>query len=138
MSVRFDMETIRLITIFENITGAPVKDCIVTKDTIYFIIEEGKIGIAIGKNGNSVKNAEKMLDKNIKIFEFSKDLSKFVKKLIHQANMIKIREEDGEVTVEVRVDKNNKGFVIGRDGKNLKLFKEFLRRNYNVSDLVIK
>jgi len=137
MTRRFDTDTIRLITMFESVTGAPVKDCITSEDAIYFLIEEGKIGIAIGKNGNSIKNAERIIGKNIKVFEFSKDLNQFVKKMIPQASMIKIVNED-EMTVEIKVDKADRGLVIGRDGKNLKLFKEFLRRSHGVNNLVIK
>ena len=49
MRLTFDTDTIRLITLFENITHAPVKDCLVDKDanTIYFIVEEGNIVVAI-------------------------------------------------------------------------------------------
>ncbi len=138
MTVRFDTEAIRLITVFENITGAPVKDCITDDDMICFIIDEGKVGIAIGKNGNSVKNAERILNKSIKIFEYDKDLGKFVKKLIPQGNMIKIRNEGDKITIEVKVDRKDKALVIGRDGRNLKLLKNLLQRSHRVSDLVIR
>jgi N utilization substance protein A len=57
MPVTFDTETIRMITLFENITGAPVKDCLIEENTLYLVVDEGKVGIAIGKNGNSVKHA---------------------------------------------------------------------------------
>jgi N utilization substance protein A len=76
-----DTDTIRLITYFENITGTSVKDCIVYEKNIYFLIDEGKMSAAIGKNGSSVKYAEKALKKTIKLFEFSKDLNAFVKNM---------------------------------------------------------
>lgn len=138
--ITFDKETIRLITIFENLTNTIVKDCIFDRltNTVYYIVEEGKIGLAIGKNGSSVKNAEKILKKNIKIFEFSKDLKKFVKNLIPQANEIKIKKENGKTIVEIRIDKSSKAFVIGREKKNIKFYKEILRRNHGVSELIVK
>ncbi|MCS7105798.1 MAG: NusA-like transcription termination signal-binding factor [Candidatus Aenigmarchaeota archaeon] len=140
MSLTFNTETIRLITLFENLTGARVKDCIVDKETntVYFLIEEGMVGMAIGKNGNVVKNAEKLIGKNIKIFEFSKDLKTFVKKLIPQANEIRIKNENSCVTVEVKVDKKEKPLVIGRDEKNLKILKKLFERNHKVSNLVVR
>lgn len=137
MERTFDTDAIRLITVFENITGAPVKDCIVSDESIYFLIEEGKIGIAIGKNGNNIKHAEKMIGKSIKVFEFSSDISKFLKNMIPQANMIKITN-GSEVVVEIKVDKTDRGLVIGRDGRNLKLFKEFLQRSHGINNLVVK
>ncbi|MDI6798577.1 MAG: NusA-like transcription termination signal-binding factor [Candidatus Aenigmarchaeota archaeon] len=140
MSLVFDTEAIHLITLFENVTGAPVKDCVVdnTTNTVYFVIEEGKVGTAIGKNGNSVKNAERIIGKNIKLFEFSKDISGFIKKLIPQAVEIKIRNENGRITAEVKIEKKDKALVIGRDGRNIKILKELLHRNHQVNDLVVR
>lgn len=139
MTLTFNTESIRLITLFENLTGTVVKDCIIDdlNNTVYFVIEEGKIGMAIGKNGSSVKNVENLIKKNIKIFEFSKDLNSFIKKLIPQSADIKIKNE-GKVIVEIKVDKKDRAVVIGRDGKNLKLYKELLERNHGVEELVVR
>jgi len=138
MTVKFDTDTIRLITFFENFTGVSVRDCLVDNNCIYFIVEEGKIGIAIGKNGNSVKNIERMVKKNIKLYEFSKDLNIFIKKLIPQVNNIKIRNDNERTIVEIKVGKKDKALVIGRDGRNIKVFKELLQRSHNVNELLVR
>ena len=140
MKLTFDTDTIRMITLFENITHAPVKDCMIDKDsnTVYFLIEEGKIGVAIGKNGSSVKQAERAIGKTIKLFESSNDLVSSVKKMIPQATSIKVKNEDGKVTVEIRVEKKNRPIVIGRNGRNLKLYRELLKRNHKVDNLSVK
>jgi len=135
---RFDTEIIRLMTLFENVTGAPVKDCITDNNTVYFVIEEGKVGIAIGKNGNSVKHAEKIIGKTIKIFEFSNELFRFVKHLIPQAVEVKVVNENDKTIVEIKVEKKDRALVIGRDGKNLNLFKQLLQRTHGINDLVIR
>lgn len=139
MTVTFNTDSIRLITLFENLTGTVVKDCVVdaANNTVYFVIAEGKIGIAIGKGGGSVKNAERLIKKNIKIFEFSGDLNCFIKNLIPQASEIRIKNGE-KISVEVRVDKKDKAIVIGRDGKNLKVYKNLLNRSHGVNDLVIR
>ena len=51
MPVTLDIETIRLVTLFENMTGAGVKDCLVDAENriVYFVIDEGQAGKAIGK-----------------------------------------------------------------------------------------
>ncbi len=138
MTLVFDTETIRLMTLFENLTGVPVKDCIISNDIVYFVVEEGKVAIAIGRNGSRVRNVEKMIGKTVKLFEYSKDLSNFVKKLIPQANEIRIKNEEKKVTVEVKVDKKSKALVIGRNGKNIKIIKEILKRNHKVNDLIVR
>lgn len=140
MALTLDTETIRLITLFENITQAPVKDCLVDDctNTVYFIIEEGKLGVAIGKNGNSVRHAERVIGKTIKLLEFSSDIVSFVKKVIPQATAIKVRSEDGKTTIEVHVDKQSRPIVIGRDGRNLKIHKELFKRNHKIDNLIIR
>ncbi len=140
MIIKFDTETIRMITLFENLTNVRVKDCLIDNatNTVYFIVESGKIGIAIGKNGISAKRIEKVTGKNIKIYEYSENLEKFVKNLIPQSNEVKVKNENGKIIVEIKVDKTNRGIVIGRDEKKLKLYKEILQRNHKVDDLVVR
>ena len=139
MTVSFDTDTIRLITLFENLTGTSVRDCLVGENQIvYFIIEEGKAGMAIGKNGYSVKNAENLIKKDIKIFEFSKDLRTFVKNLIPQADEIKVRNENERTIVEIKVEKKDKATVIGRDSRNIKLYRELLQRSHDVDSVVVR
>ncbi len=137
----FDTDTLRLMTVFENVTHAGIKDCIVdpTNNSVYFVVQQGSVGAAIGKNGSNVKHVESMIKRDVKIFEFSKDLETFVKNLIPQANEVKIaKSEERGTVVEIRVDRGSKAVVIGRDGRNIKLFKELLQRNHNVGDLVVR
>ncbi|MEM5766410.1 MAG: NusA-like transcription termination signal-binding factor [Candidatus Aenigmatarchaeota archaeon] len=138
MTIKFDTETIRIMTLFENLTGVTVRDCLIDENMVYLVVDEEKIGMAIGKNGNSVKNAEKVINKTIKLFAFSDNLDKFVKNLIQKANSVKINNENGKIVIEVGVEKNDRPMVIGREGKNLKILKELLRRSHNVSDLIIR
>ncbi|MBI2005455.1 MAG: NusA-like transcription termination signal-binding factor [Candidatus Aenigmarchaeota archaeon] len=140
MPVVLDTETIRLITLFENLTGAGVRDCIADTENgiVYFVIEEGKIGKAIGKNGSSIRNIENLIKKNVKVFEFSDNIEKFVKNLISQINSVKLKTENGMNVAEVWVSKKDKAIVIGRDGKNLKVYKELLHRNHAINELIIR
>lgn len=138
MVIKFDTETLRLMTLFENLTGVPVKDCLVEDNIVYFLVNEENVGMAIGKNGNSVRNIENVINKTVKIFGFSSDLSKFVKNLIPRAIDVKVNNQEGKKIVEVSVEKSDRPLIIGREGKNLKILKEFLKRNHNVDDLVIR
>ena len=140
MPVTLDTETIRLVTFFENLTGAGVKDCLVDKENgvIYFVMNEGDVGKAIGKNGSVIKKTENLIKKDIKVFEFSNDLERFVKNLIPKIISVKLKTENGKNIVDVWIDKNDKAIVIGRDGKNLKVYKELLERNHNVNGIVVR
>ena len=138
MTITFTTETIRLLTLFENVTNVPVRDCFIDKDVIYYIVEEGKIGLAIGKNGSSIKNVEKAIGRKVKVFEYSPDPEQFVRNLIPQSKEINIIDNDNKLTVEVKVNKNDRGFVIGRGGEKIKIYKEILKRVHNISDIQVK
>jgi len=139
-SATFDTDTLRLMALFENMTHAAPKDCIVDQDggCVYFVVRQGDVGAAIGKNGSNVKHVEAVIKKSVKIFEYSDDLETFVKNLIPQSNEVAVKVADGVTAVEVRVERGSKAVVIGRDGRNIKLFKELLQRNHNVNDLVVR
>lgn len=140
MTLTLDTETIRLIALFENLTGAGVRDCLVDNENgvVYFVIDEGQVGKAIGKNGSSVKNTENLIKKNIKIFEFSADVEKFARNLIPQINSVKLRSENGRKIVNLWVNKNDKATVIGRDGRNLKIYKELLQRHHDINEVIVR
>ncbi len=138
MTIVLNMETIRLLNLFENITKVHVKDCFVDEDDVYFIVEEGKIGLAIGRGGSSIKNVEKSIEKNVKVFEYSPNLVEFVKNLIPQAKEVTVINNTDSVEIEIKVDKSDKGYVIGRGGEKIKIYREILKRVHNVSDLRVK
>ncbi|MFQ6020485.1 MAG: NusA-like transcription termination signal-binding factor [Candidatus Aenigmatarchaeota archaeon] len=128
----FDTDTIRVITAFENITGTEVRDCIIY-DTIYFLVNPGKVAIAIGKNGQTIRTAEKMLKKPIKIFEWSENDLEFIKNMIPQSQKIEINDDNAIVSL----DSKDRGAVIGREGSNINVIREFLLRNSNIKKLKI-
>ena len=54
--IKFTSREMRYIALFQSITGATVKDCIVDNDLnrIIFVVKEGNIGMAIGKKGKNI------------------------------------------------------------------------------------
>ena len=65
----------RYIALFENITGATVKDCIVDEEAnqIIYVVKEGNVGIAIGKGGKNIRLLERMTGKKHDIIEHSEN-----------------------------------------------------------------
>ncbi len=128
----FNNDTIKVITAFENITGSEVRDCICS-ETIYFLVNPGKIAMTIGKNGHNIKTAEKMLGKPIKVFEWAENDKEFIKNMISKAKKIEIKNE----RVVVTISQEDRGAVIGRSGKNIKAIRELLVRNSSIKELKI-
>jgi len=58
--IKYDLQLIGYINIFENITKTNVKDCFMNnKDQLVFVVNENQAGKAIGKNGLNAKRLEK-------------------------------------------------------------------------------
>jgi len=138
MTIVFNMDAIRLLNLFENITNVPVKDCYINNENVYFIVEEGKIGLAIGKGGSSIKNVEKIIGKKVKVFEYSSNPVEFVRNLIPQAKEVSLITNTESVEIHIKVDRSDRGFVIGRGGEKIRIYKEILKRVHDISDLKVK
>lgn len=139
MNVRFDTETIRTIKVFEEITGVNVRDCVVTDDWAYFVVEEGKAGLAIGKNGKTIKKAQKSLDKHVKVYEYSSDPEKFIRNLVPaKVEDINIKDNSSSRTVYIQVGSESKPKVVGREGKNIKIIERFLKRSSDITAIKVR
>jgi N utilization substance protein A len=132
----FDTETLNMLRVFEDITGAAVRDCIIDKNngSVVFVVEPGQMGIAIGKNGTNIKMAEKFLKKHIKVFEYSEDIEQFIRNLIPYIRRMEIKED----RIIVWVDPHKKGIVIGKGGANIKLIRKIIERNCKIKQLEIR
>jgi len=129
----FDTDTIKLIAAFEDLSKTEVRDCCINSDSIYFLVNTGKIAVAIGKGGQTIKQAEKMFKKPIKIFEWAESDEEFLKNMIPNAKKVTIK--DG--SAQVLLDSKNRGAVLGRAGSNIKAIRELLERNSNIKELKV-
>ncbi|MBI4017817.1 MAG: NusA-like transcription termination signal-binding factor [Candidatus Aenigmarchaeota archaeon] len=129
----FNADTINLINLFEKQTHAAVRDCI-ANENIYFIVEEGKAGLAIGKNGANVKTLQNMLKKRVKVWEYNANAVEFVKNMVPEATDV----QANGTRMTISIGQQDRGRVIGKGGENVKTIKEFLRRNAGIEDLEVK
>ena len=130
--ITFDATTLKTMALFEEVTGARLKD-FVPSDMI-FIIEAGDMGRAIGKNASNVKRVEMLLKRPISLIEFSDNISQFIKNLVHPADVLSVENEEGNITIRPR-DARSKGMIFGRDRSKLTLIKEVLKRHFAVKDV---
>jgi len=84
MGIKISTDEIKYIGLFESMTGATVKDCIFedNKNKIVYVVKEGDMGLAIGKNGANAQRVKETLNKPIDIIEYSDDPVKFIKNII--------------------------------------------------------
>ncbi len=134
MPIKFQTDSLRAIAAFQNVTGVDAKDCLVTDSSVFFLVDPGGLGRAIGRNGSSIKELRRVFGKPVKIFEYSDTPEGLIKNMIPGANNIEIGEDDVKVSIPVE----NRSEVIGRGGKNIKAIKEFLSRHFNIKRLILK
>jgi len=132
----------RKISLFQNITKVTPRDCIddEKQDRLIFVVNEGKMGLAIGKNGSNIKSLQNLLKRNIELVEYFNDPIKFLKNLLNAKliNEVKIsKRADGSPQAIVLVNPNNKGLVVGRAGRNAEKARLLAKRYFDIPSVVI-
>ncbi len=140
-NITLNDQSLRFMTLFENVTKTQIKDCLEYSDTIYFIVNPGQLQFAIGKSGSKIKRLRALLKKNIKIIEYSPDFKIFIKNIFRDFSIKDVRIEDSNdgknKIAYVSVDLRDKGKIIGRDSRNLKIAKEIVNRHGKIDILII-
>ena len=135
--IKYDIELIRLISLFESLTGAKVKDCFFDgKKQLIFVVEKGDMAKAIGKNGANAKRVENLLNRKIKIVEFNPEVVIFAENLLRPLMIREIREDAGVVTL-FGGDTKTKGLLIGRNSSNLKDCEEIIKRYFDIKSVKV-
>jgi len=140
--IRFTNREMRYIALFESITGATVRDCIIDEENnrIIYVVKEGEMGIAIGKRGKNVSLLEKMTGKKHEIIEFSDNPARFIRNALRPARLREIRitqRTDGRKIAVVSVDPKDKGIAIGKNGKNAERIRFLAKRYFDISNVSI-
>ena len=125
----------KLIMLFESMTGAKVKDCI-SNEKLIFIIQENEMGKAIGKNGVNVKRMENKLRKKIKLVEFTNNIAGFVKNMIYPVEAKDILFDKGIVTIHGK-DASAKAILIGRERQKIEHLSDIVKRYFDVKEIKV-
>ena len=131
--IKYDSDLMKLITLFESMTGAKVKDCIADEKLI-FIIEENDMGKAIGKNGANIKRIENILKKKIKLIEFNNDVLQFVKNMVYPIEVLDVKQEEGVVIIYGK-DTSARAMLIGRERQNINHLSDIVKRYFSLKEI---
>ena len=132
----------RYIALFQSITGATVKDCIVDADLnrIIFVVKEGSIGMAIGKGGKNIHMLEKMTGKKHEVIEHSENPAQFIKNALKPAQVAEVRiteRMDGKTIAVISVNPRDKGVAIGKNGRNAERIRFLAKRYFQIQNVSI-
>jgi len=133
--MKLTIESINNINLFESLTGAKVKDCIIEENKLIFLVEEGNIKQALGKENSNMFRLKKLLKKDIQIIGYSEDVTKFVRNLIYPNRADDIKVENNKVIITVN-DTAVKGRIFGRGRENLNKINDMVKKYFNI-DVVI-
>jgi len=141
-SIKLTTDQMRMMSLFQNVTGATARDCVEDEkqDRVIFVVNPGKMGLAIGKGGIHIKSLQNIVKKNVELVEFDEDPSKFLTNLLNSklVSEVKINKRtDGSKQAIVMVDPRKKGIVVGRDGRNAEKARLLAKRYFDITSVLI-
>ena len=149
-NIKIDRKSMELISLFNNISGAIIKDCMIFNspdnygEVIIFLVKKQDVGKAIGKNGENVKDLMAKLQKKIVVIPFSQKLDEFIQFILNTSKNsvkvqgIEIRENKNQKkTVIITVRPQDRGKAIGKDGSMIRKIKELTLRHFEVDNVII-
>ena len=140
--IKLTSDELRLMSLFQNITGAVARDCIVDDrmDRVIFVVNKRQMGLAIGKGGSTIKQLQNVVSKKVELVEYSDDPSAFLSNVLNSEmiNEIKINDKfDGTRQAVVVVDPRKKGVVVGKEGRNAEKARLLAKRYFQISTVMI-
>jgi N utilization substance protein A len=137
--IKLTGEEMRLIALFENITGATANDCVIDTDRIIFVAKPGEMGLAIGKAGKNINMLRKMTGKPIEVVEFGDTVEGLVRNCLAPAKVkeIRITERPDRKIVVVEVEPRDKALAIGKNGRTIDKTRMLAKRYYQIDHVQI-
>jgi len=149
-TIRLDRQSMELMSLFNNISGAIIKDCFIfqspenNSEIIVFLVKKEDVGKAIGKAGEHVKDLMTKLQKKIDVIPWSENLEQFIQFILNttknsiQVQNIEIKASRNEKkTVLISVRPQDRGKAIGKEGSMIRKIKELVLRHFDVDNVII-
>jgi len=139
--IRLTSEEMRYIALFESITGATSKDCLIDdkNERIIFVAKEGEMGLAIGKAGKNINMLRKMTGRQIEVVENADTPEQLIKNSLSPARIkeIRITEKPERKIVVVEVESRDKAIAIGKNGRTIDKTRMLAKRYFQIDHVVI-
>ncbi|MCS6768223.1 MAG: NusA-like transcription termination signal-binding factor [Candidatus Nitrosocaldus sp.] len=141
--IRLTSDELRLMSLFQSVTTVTARDCVIDEkmDRVIFVIGKGDMGLAIGRNGSTIRTLQGMIGKRIELVEYADDLAEFVRNIFGRDAVLDVKignhTSNGKV-VTVIVDPRKKGMVVGREGRNVEKARLLTRRYFDVTNVIIR
>jgi len=132
--VKLTNDDIKCMTLFQQLTGASARDCVVDKDTAVFIVSEGELGRAIGRGGSAIMRVRDAFKRKVEVVEYAEEPERFVRNIFSAVEIknLKIDESGKSRMVQLTVDPRDRGTAIGRNGEKVKMARMLMQRYFGM------
>ena len=138
MRIKFVLNTIKYISLFESLSDTKVKDCFPNEGRLIFVVEQGMVGRALGKDSRNLRRIENMIKKKVKIIEFSETMQRFFTNLIFPARIADYSyDEDKKIIKVTAEDSMSRGFLIGRAATTLRNLEKIMQRYFDITEIKV-
>jgi transcription termination/antitermination protein NusA len=137
--ISFDTETLGYIRLFEERTGARVKDCFEAEDRLVYLVAPGDILKAVGPGGVLVDRLKGLMKKEIQVIEYSDEPETLARNIFYwySPRSVDVVPKGNGRHATVTVDPAWKARAIGKAGKNLKVARAVLVRHTDIHSVSV-
>lgn len=134
-----DTQALGFIRVFEETTGAHVKDCLEAEDRVVFLVAPGDILKAVGPGGAVVDRLKDAMHREIQVVEYSDDAATLARNIFYffSPHDVAVGPKGRGLHATVTVDPAWKARAIGKAGKNLKVARAILLRHTNIQSVSV-
>jgi NusA-like KH domain protein len=132
-----DMQEMRYLNLFENLTGVSTRFCFRYNENIIFCVPNQLISRAVGEGGRNVRKLSEILGKRIRVIAAPRgiqDSNAFIKTLISPLTIKDFEIKDNEIVVG---GGKNKAALIGRNKRRFlemqKIVKDFFEMDFRIA-----
>jgi len=120
-------------SIFEGITRLMPNDFVESEGSLVFVVDQFKLGKAIGKKGSNISRLKDRFKKRVLIVADSDDPESFIRNFFNNIDILSIEVRDvmDEKAFMVLLNEKDRGIAIGRDGERIKALKQLLKKKFD-------
>ena len=138
MASTIDMQHMRYLNLFEQMTRIRTRFCFKYNETIFFCVPRPMVSKAIGKEGKNVKQINRILEKKIKVIPCPNgiiDAKNFIENIVSPVTFKDIRIEGN--TFILNASTQSKAALIGRNKRRFlemqKIVSDFFGKEFKIA-----
>mgnify|MGYP001603404945 CR=1 FL=1 len=132
-----DMQEMRYLNLFEQVTRVRTRFSFKYNENIFFCVPKPMVSRSIGENGRNLRQMSSILNKNIRVVAAPRDIGDiepFIRSITNPITFKGVEVKDGEVVVS---GGKNKAILIGRNKRRLlemqKIVQDFFNMGFRIA-----